>query len=330
VALPIGLVEQGTAVATVDAPPTRSRRRLWTWLAVALLGVAAVAGGSWWYMASGPGAFTTVPEIAGLTQADAEAALDEAGLGHTAGQGFSDDVAEGSIISSDPGDGERVRKDGSVALIVSAGPDLVPLPSGLVTMLQADAAAALEAADLVAGYEPQDGNEDWDDTAPVGSVLRVVDADGTDLAEGIEVKRGSIVYLVLSDGPAPVTVTSVVGATLEDATEQLAESGLQVTSEEVFSDTVPAGTVVAQDPGSGADAHRMDTVHLQVSKGPEMIEVPSVERMGFADAEKALTALGFKVERKNSWGGLIGQVVDQSVDAGQTAPKGSTITLTVV
>lgn len=330
VALPIGLVERGAAVATVDAPPVRSRRRLWTWLAVVLLAAAAVAGGSWWYATSGPGAFTTVPPIAGLAQADAEAALDAAGLDHTAGAGFSDDVPEGSVITSDPGDGDRVRKDGSVALTVSAGPDLVTLPAGLVTMLQADAAAALDAADLVAGYEPQDTQQDWDDTAPVGSVLRVVDADGNDLADGTEVKRGSTVYLVLSDGPAPVTVTSVVGATLEDATEQLAASGLKVTSEEVFSDTVAAGAVVAQDPGSGAEAHRMDTVHLQVSKGPEMIEVPSVFGNSYDDAKATLEGLGFVVVRENVFSAPTGRVLSQSVGAGEKVKRGTQITLKVV
>ncbi len=88
--------------------------------------------------------------------------------------------------------------------------------------------------------------------------------------------------------------------------------------------------MVSQSPEAGTDAHRTDTVTVQVSKGPELIEVPNVERMSFADAEKTLTDLGFVVKRETSWGGFIGQVVDQSVDAGQTAPKGSTITLTVV
>jgi serine/threonine-protein kinase len=334
VALPIGLGEHGAGngavVATIDAPPRRSRRRLVAWIAAAVLLVAAVAGGSWWYATEGPGAFTTVPEIAGLAQADAEAALDEAGLDHTAQDGFSDEIAVGSVISSDPGDGESVRKDGSVTLTVSVGPDVVDLPAGLVTMMQDDAAAALTAADLVAGYEPLDTRADWDDTATIGSVLRVVDEDGNDIPEGTRVPRGSTVYLVLSDGPAPVTVISVVGATLEDATEELGKSGLQVTSEEVFSDTVAAGAVVAQDPGSNAEAHRGDTVHLQVSKGPELIEVPSVFGNSYDDAKATLEGLGFVVVRENVFASPTGRVLSQSVSAGEKIKRGTQITLKVV
>ena len=73
-----------------------------------------------------------------------------------------------------------------------------------------------------------------------------------------------------------------------------------------------------------------DVVTVTVSAGPEPVVVPNVVQTDFAQAKQQLEAAGFKVDRKNSWGGLIGRVVDQSVDGGQTAPKGATITLTVV
>jgi serine/threonine-protein kinase len=87
---------------------------------------------------------------------------------------------------------------------------------------------------------------------------------------------------------------------------------------------------VSQDPASGA-VHRGDTVTLVVSKGPVMVPVPDVVGKKSADAEKALTDLGFTVKKEaGPFGPVFDLVQHQSVDAGQPAPKGSTITLTIV
>ncbi|MFB9954054.1 Stk1 family PASTA domain-containing Ser/Thr kinase [Cellulomonas denverensis] len=323
VALPIGL-----GVEEPDSPgPARRRRRRWVLLGAAVLLIAALAGGgTWWFQNVGPGAYTTVPEVDSLTEQEARSVLDDAGLGVEVEQAFDDTAAAGTVFDSEPASGERVRKDGAVTLIVSRGPDVVSVPDNLLGALQADAAADLTAAGLTVDYEDQA----FSDEVAQGLVLKVTGLDGADLAPGTSLKRGTTVLLTISDGPAPVKVIQVVGATLETATQQLNAACLKIATEEVFSDTVPAGSVVSQSPEAGTDAHRTDTVTVQVSKGPELIEVPNVERMSFADAEKTLTDLGFVVKRETSWGGFIGQVVDQSVDAGQTAPKGSTITLTVV
>jgi eukaryotic-like serine/threonine-protein kinase len=327
VALPIGLV--GTEIAAAEEPPARTaRRRRWVWLTVVGLAlVAALAGGARWYTTSGPGAFTSVPAVAGLTLDEALAALDDAGLGSDTQDDYSDDVPAGSVVTSDPGDGERVRKDGSVLLTVSAGPDVVTVPDGLVGAMQDVAAAAVVAADLQVDYT--DGDH-WSDTDPTGSVIAVTDAEGTAVEGGAQVKRGSTLLLTLSDGPEPLTVMSVVGATLDDATDQLEQAGLQVASTEVFSDTVPAGSVVAQDPAGGSAGHRLDTVTLQVSKGPEMVDIPDIPYGStVADATAKLEAAGFVVatERATAYFGL-NRVVGHSPSTAQ-APKGSTITLTV-
>ena len=147
---------------------------------------------------------------------------------------------------------------------------------------------------------------------------------------GASVRRGSTVYLTLSDGPAPVTVVSVVGASLDEAKAQLEELGLRVDAQEAFSDTVPAGDVIAQDPGSGAAGHRLDTVTLQVSKGPELVEVPSVFGNAYADAEATLVGLGFTVRRENVFAAPTGRILSQSVAAGEKVKRGTEIVLKVV
>lgn len=324
VALPIGAVTVSGSPAATSA----RRRGPWRWVVAAVLLLAVVGGGTWWYLAVGPGAYTTVPTVSALAEEEALSALDAAGLGSDVVRAFDDQVPSGDVVSSDPGDGDRVRKDGTVTLTVSKGVDLVAMPADtLVGKLQADAEAALTAVGLEADYVEGDH---WDDTATIGAVLAVTDADGNPVEPGQSLKRGSTVLLTLSDGPEPVRIVSVVGATLDEATAQLEGLGLVVAPEEAFSDTVEAGRVISQSPEGGADGHRTDTVTLQVSKGPETVAMPNLTGKQYAEAAAALEAIGLKAERRNILGGLFGTVRDQSVPADQQVAKGTTITLTVV
>jgi serine/threonine-protein kinase len=324
VALPIGMVTPG-GPAPAGAPARSRRWRRWVLLGALLL--ALVGGGTWWYFAEGPGAYTTVPTVTSLTQDEAVALLDDAGLGADPVQAFDDTAPVGTVFAADPGDGERVRKDGTVTLHVSRGPDLVDLPAGLLHAQQAVAEEALLAADLEVDYVEGDF---WDDEVGLGGVLTVTDEDQAPLADGARVKRGSTVVLTISDGPEPVTIVSVAGASVAEATAQLESLGLVVSAQEAFSDTVPAGDVISQDPAGGTEGHRKDTVTLQVSKGPETVPMPNLTGKQYDEAATILDGLGLKAERRNVLGGLFGTVRDQSVPAEQAVPKGTTITLTVV
>jgi eukaryotic-like serine/threonine-protein kinase len=325
VAVPIGL---GAAVATSPPPPTRRpyrKRRLLASLIV-VVAVLGLAGAGWWYVTAGPGAYTTVPEIGGKSADAAEAALDAVGLTFRTTSDFSDDVAKGLVISSDPAPGEQVRKDGTVEVTISKGPDYVDVPDGVVGEMQADAEAALEKAGLVVEYDdPVD-----DDDAGLGVVVSATLPNDKPAKPGTQTTRGTVVTVTTSKGPAPVTVTSVVGATLEDATEQLKADGLKVTSTEKFSSDVDAGVVISQSPKAEASAHRGDTVELVVSKGPELFEVPGVMRQGVEAATETLEDAGFKVkvERALAYFGL-GFVVGQEPGGGDMQPKGATIVLTI-
>ncbi|MFF1529442.1 Stk1 family PASTA domain-containing Ser/Thr kinase [Cellulomonas sp. NPDC058312] len=324
VALQIGAVAtSGAATGGTTAP----RRRRLAWVVAAVVLVALLGGGAWWFQTVGPGAYTTVPAVTSLTEEQAVARLDDAGLEAATVEEFHDTVPAGDVFAADPGDGDRVRKDGTVTLSVSRGPDLVTMPADVVGQLQADAEALLTAADLAVDYVEGDF---WDDAAAVGQVLATTDADGNPVEAGASVRRGSTIYLTLSDGPAPVTVVSVVGASLAEAKAQLEELGLRVDAQEAFSDTVPAGDVIAQDPASGTAGHRLDTVTLQVSKGPETVPMPNLTGKQYDEAKTILEGLGLKAERRNVLGGIFGTVRDQSVPADQAVPKGSTVTLTVV
>jgi beta-lactam-binding protein with PASTA domain len=330
--LALGHVVVPTTRPDAPAPErARSRRpgRAVVWTLVVLLVLAAAGGAAAWWFSSGPGAFTTVPDgLTGVSQAEAAGLLDDAGLGHTVEERYDDAVPAGAVVSSDPPAGGAVRKDGSVLLVVSRGVRMLTVPTGLVGATQVEAAAAVEGADLTLG-EPVSTH---DDEVPAGQVMAVTDPEGTAIEEGSTVRHDVPVVLTVSAGPAPVTVPQVTGTEKDAAVATLEGEGLAVQVTEEYSETVPAGLVVRQDPEQGTEAHRTDTVAVVVSLGPPLVEVPSVYGRNVKDAEKALADAGFQVEVRHPQGISPLNIVyaqDPPGGDGRTAPKGSTIVLDV-
>ncbi|MGW7420942.1 Stk1 family PASTA domain-containing Ser/Thr kinase [Streptomyces sp. NPDC054813] len=308
-----------------EAPPVperrhgarrRSRRGLVT-LVVAVL-VLLGAGTGIWYINSGQ--FTKVPPLLSKTEAQATAQLKEAGLDvKKVEHAYSDTVRRGTVISTDPAAGRRIRSNDSVTLTISDGPETVNVPD-VQGRTQARAKALLKAD----GLEPGMVTREFSDNVPKGSVI------STDPGSGSKRHAGTAIALVVSKG-SPVDVPDVTGDDLDDARQELQEAGLKVTvsATEVTSD-YDQGQVARQTPVGDAQAAEGDTVTLTLSKGPEMIEVPNVVGATVDDATKLLEQSGFQVKEDRGLFGLFGNTVKrQSVDAGKQAPKGSTITITI-
>jgi serine/threonine-protein kinase len=131
-----------------------------------------------------------VPGLAGLPEAEAIAAISQAGLVPGAvSEALSDTVPAGSTISSDPAAGASVEVGSSVAYVVSLGPEPVAVPD-LVDLREPDAIEALTAAGLVPGAV----SEAFSDTVPAGSVV------SQDPAADAELLPGSAVAYALSLG----------------------------------------------------------------------------------------------------------------------------------
>ncbi|MEU6536030.1 Stk1 family PASTA domain-containing Ser/Thr kinase [Streptomyces sp. NPDC047000] len=307
---------ESPALAPRPEPSARSRRGLVT-VVVALLVIFGVGGGVW-YINSGQ--FTRVPPLLAKTQAQAEARLKSAGLDvKKVEHAYSDTVQRGSVISSDPGSGARIRSNDAVTLVVSDGPQTVKVPDVAGRPLD-EARALLKKS----GLEPGMVTRQFDDTVPRGSVTGTVPAAGT------ERHAGSAIALTVSKG-RPIDVPDVTGEDLDRAKADLTGAGLKVkvAAEQVNSE-FDAGQVAEQTPAGAAQAAQDDTVTLTVSKGPVMVEVPDVTGKNVDDATQALEDAGFKVEEDRGLLGLFGDTVkSQSVKGGDTAPKGSTIKITI-
>ncbi|MDT0461640.1 Stk1 family PASTA domain-containing Ser/Thr kinase [Streptomyces gibsoniae] len=297
------------------ARPARPRRLLA--LVLAALVVFGVGAGVW-YINSGQ--FTKVPPLLAKTEAEARTRLKRADL--EVGQvrhAYSDTVRQGTVISTDPSAGERIRSHDSVTLTVSDGPETVQVPDVKGDPL-ARAQERLTKAGLVPGMVTQAFSED----VPKGSVI------GTDPGAGTKRHGGSAIALTVSKG-SPVEVPQVAGSDLDEATAQLQDAGLKVKiADTQVTSEFDAGKVARQSPDPGKQVAQGDTVTLTISKGREQVEVPDVVGDNVDDARKTLEAAGFQVEEDRGLLGLFGDTVKhQSVKGGQKAPKGSTITLKI-
>ncbi|MFJ8190369.1 Stk1 family PASTA domain-containing Ser/Thr kinase [Streptomyces sp. NPDC096094] len=315
-----GVNRTSRLAAPPPAPPRRRRpelRRGPLAIVVAVLLVLGVGTGVW-YINSGQ--FTKVPPLLSKTEAQARDRLEDSGLdAGTVRHAYSDTVERGKVISTDPGVGTRIRKNDSVSFTISDGPDTVKLPD--VQGYKLDRARTLLKDE---GLEPGMVTRTFSDEVPKGFVISTKPKTGT------TVRAGSAVALVVSKG-SPIDLPDVTGDDLADARAELTEAGLKVkVAEEQVNSEYDKGQVARQTPDAGSRAAEGDTVTLTVSKGPEMIEVPDVVGDSVDDAKRTLKDAGFQVDEDRGLLGLFGDTVkDQSVDGGDMAPKGSTVTLTI-
>jgi serine/threonine-protein kinase len=287
-------------------------------LLLAILLVAGIGLGAWWF---GWERYTTTPGVLGLDEVAAGAELESAGLEAEAGEpAYSENVAAGLVIATDPEPGGKVLDGGTVTLTLSLGPERYDVPP-LKGQTEDQAQDALAATNLVFGKSV--GR--WSETVPEGQVIRTSPKAGTTL------KPGATVDLVLSRGRKPITIKDWTGTSYDDARKALEGRKLEVTVVgEEYSDTVPEGFVISQDPTTGT-LFRGDTVSFVVSQGPELVEVPRVKAMGVDAATELLEGLGFTVqtEQADTYLGL-GFVFSSDPDAGEQIAKGSTITLFLI
>ncbi|MEV5453660.1 Stk1 family PASTA domain-containing Ser/Thr kinase [Streptomyces sp. NPDC052535] len=314
-------VDRTSRLSAPPPAPPRSRlprpRRGPLAIVVAVLLVLGVGTGVW-YINSGQ--FTKVPPLLSKTEAQARDRLDEAGLDvGKVKHAYSDTVERGKVISTDPGVGDRIRKNDSVSLTVSDGPDTVKLPD--VSGYRLDKARKLLEDE---GLEPGMVTKAFSGEVAKGFVISSKPRSGT------TVRAGSAVALVVSKG-SPIDVPDVTGDDLEDAKSELAEAGLKVkVADERVNSEYDSGQVARQTPDAGGRAAEGDTVTLTLSKGPRMIEVPDVVGDNVDDAKRKLQDAGFDVDEDRGLLGLFGDTVEkQSVDGGDTAPEGSTIKITI-
>ena len=189
-----------------------------------------------------------VPKLAGLRQDDAQRALRATHLSVGAiSYRYDAEVGKGRVLRSNPGRGQRLKRDAAVALVISKGAQPVALPN--VIGQQVD-----QATNTLSGRGFRVSRRDrYDDQVPPGLVMNQDPTTST-------APRGSTVTLVVSRGPQLFNVPSVVGRKLKVAQQMLTVAGFQARVLVNF----PGGPdrVVSQSPPGGSQRPKRSTVIL--------------------------------------------------------------------
>jgi serine/threonine-protein kinase len=251
-----------------------------------------------------------VPEVTGLSVAEATRDLQDRGLRVQVGEPVaSDHVHEGLVATQSLAGGERARRRDVVAVRPSLGitlPDLVKRPAGAAT-------GRLKELDIRYREESRPSL-----TVPKGNVA------ATRPAKGSVLKSDQVVTVVVSTGRPKVEIPDVIGRSVEEATAILGAAHLQARHERVFDDVVPKGRAIGTEPGSASKVDWGSTVVLKISKGPDLVEVPDVVGLSKKEAAERLREAGLKARFLLPVGS---RVVEQSPAAGEQAKRGSDVRL---
>jgi len=278
---------------------------------IALLILLAVIFGGYQLLGVGK---ISVPSLVGMSQSEAKEALSKIGLSSdVVEEVFSEDIAQGKVISSSPGGGGRISPAGTVGLVLSKGQERIEIP--VITNLTPDVATQkMSALGLTIG----DINEVFDMKVESGFVI------GTDPKSGEKVKRNSVVNIVVSKGVEKIALISYVGKGGDEALSELTNSGFDVKVVYKFSDKVFKGQVVSQSPEISDAIGLGSKIELVLSKGPEFVFVQNVLGKNKNDASLDLENLGLKVVTKGT-----GKVNNISPAIGTKVKQGAVITLTL-
>jgi len=305
---PINVTKAEDSVRTKKRKVSRRVKRNRIIALLILLGV--IFGG---YQLLGVGRIS-VPSLVGMSQNEAKEALSNIGLlSEVVEEVFSEDIAQGKVISSSPGGGGRISPAGTVGLVLSKGQERIEIP--VISNLTPDVATQkISALGLTMG----DINEVFDMKVESGFVI------GTDPKSGEKVKRNSVVNIVVSKGVEKIALISYVGKGGDEALSELTNSGFDVKVVYKFSDKVFKGQVVSQSPEISDAIGLGSKIELVLSKGPEFVFVPNVLGKNKNDASLDLENLGLKVVTKGT-----GKVNNISPAIGTKVKQGAVITLTL-
>jgi serine/threonine-protein kinase len=220
----------------------------------------------------------------------------------------------GSVIRTEPLAGAMLDEGDSILFVISDGPELRTLPDFVGDELQA---ARDELYDLALESEVLDA--EYSEDVPAGLVISWSVRDNPALVAGAQVLPGTVIELVPSQGPEPRKVPELVGLNAEQARAELRSLRLRGDrGDDVFSDDVEAGIIVQQSPPAGTTVERGSRVSFQVSKGPDLVTLPDLEGLTYAEAEEALLDAGFSIG--DLLGTTEGTFVSLSIDGAEAEP----------
>lgn len=199
----------------------------------------------------------TVPSVVNMTQAEAIATLEKAGLKvDTPKMQSSTEVEAGMVISQSPTANTVIKSYKKVTIVVSSGPKNVEIPN-VVGMKQEEAESAITTLDLKVKVVSE-----YNDNVEKGEVYKQTPAAKE------SIKQGETVTIYVSKGESKVTMEDLSGLSLSEAKSKITSLGLVVGDIEYdSSEKYGKDVVISSSPSQYEEVTKGSSVDLVVSKG---------------------------------------------------------------
>lgn len=227
------------------------------------------------------GAVSKMPNLKELSESDAMIALNRANLGMDKSYKNSNQVPKGFVISQEFAPDSEVKKNTSVKVEISLGPDQFEVPD-VLNLKEPDAIAMLESYQLHVNTEYT-----YHDTIVKGNVI------STNPSHSKMVSQGDTIVLNVSMGPefVDVIMPDLRNLTETEARFKIESNGLIVGNvERVHSSEVAEGRVISQSLENGGSVKQGTTVDFVVSLGEEVVETETSIPIGTVTVTQAQVA----------------------------------------
>jgi len=208
-------------------------------------------------------------------------------------------------------------------------------PSAPMVMTDDERTTFLGAVDTGSNYR--------DSAAPAGAASSGGSGGGGAVAKRIllglaaAVIVGIVGLFLWTLGPgssaAQVAVPDVRNLAQQVAEAQLQDAGFRVTVQPKPDAVVATGNVINTRPVAGSQVEENSTVTLEVSSGPEQVEVPRLSGMSRQEAAEALSEVGLRLDtnvlKAPSTEAQVDTIVKQEPSSGSSVDRDSAVTVTL-
>ena len=313
------VVAETVPPVVVESPKTT--RRLKRMFALAAAGVIAIVGVVGFQVLTKKS--FVVPDLSGVAEAEARNSIATNDWEIIIRAERTNDVEFGFVIRTEPGAGEKLTQGDTLVMYVSEG-----APLGVLIDVVGESREVAFKKLTESGLSVS-ATEEASDSVPIGNVISWTVAKQPSLVAGDQVLQGTEVKIVVSSGPSLRTVPLIVGLKLDEASAIVAELGLVLgSSDDSYSSDVAVGLIGAQSPPPGQLVPKDSTIVYSISLGPDLVVLPNIIGINFAEAEKRLLEAGFvvgEVSGRKSYRMKSASVKGVAVKNGDMVARGSAI-----
>ncbi|MDE6760576.1 MAG: Stk1 family PASTA domain-containing Ser/Thr kinase [Lachnospiraceae bacterium] len=197
-------------------------------------------------------------DVVGMKEEEAIEDLTKEGIPYEIEREYSDVFEEDIVMSQSISEGEEIKEDSKVKLVISKGQEMTDVPD-VVGKKSEEAETLLTAA----GFEVEI-DEEYDEEVEKDYVISQTPNGATQAA------KGSKVTIVVSKGEEVkvAVVPDLKKKTVSEAESALSEKNLKLGNvKQEYSDDIKDGLVIAQSISSGTEVKEGTAVDITISKG---------------------------------------------------------------